>query len=185
MFRRNSPASAGKKLRKMSSARCAADHPRPRGEKPERSQHSDAMTGSPPPMRGKDARAVKDARRVGITPAHAGKSTYFCLLSLMQKDHPRPCGEKWCCDMADAHLKGSPPPMRGKGRRAEDHGLSERITPAHAGKRTLTMTTFRTIKDHPRPCGEKLYAGTGYGRNVGSPPPTRGKANSKPVKKPV
>ena len=65
--------------------------------------------------------------------------------------------------------------MRGKAawsrRRADD----TRITPAHAGKRSIgTQTCFLTW-DHPRPCGEKLYAARLIVVVGGSPPPMRGK----------
>ena len=67
--------------------------------------------------------------------------------------------------------------MRGKGPAATGLKQYEGITPAHAGKRLVSGLRFFSAKDHPRPCGEKLYAGTGYGRSVGSPPPMRGKVS--------
>ena len=50
---------------------------------------------------------------------------------------------------------GSPPPMRGKGRPYARADVSNRITPAHAGKRREMLRAFDKLEDHPRPCGEK------------------------------
>ena len=50
-----------------------------------------------------------------------------------------------------------------------------RITPAHAGKSTNKTPGKDPLKDHPRPCGEKLIRADLAGAEVGSPPPMRGK----------
>ena len=71
-------------------------------------------------------------------------------------DHPRPCGEKLLADGAGAKLRGSPPPMRGKGYCAVPMLGRLRITPAHAGKRAIAALNVFTTRDHPRPCGEKV-----------------------------
>ena len=69
-----------------------------------------------------------------ITPAYAGKSSFFQCYSRIIKDHPRLCGEK-LRDTADfTHVAGSPPPMRGKVRMHEGKLAMDRITPAYAGK---------------------------------------------------
>ena len=53
------------------------------------------QVGSPPPMRGKVGLGTFEAYRSGITPAYAGKSLGCFFSSLIDKDHPRLCGEKW------------------------------------------------------------------------------------------
>ena len=54
----------------------------------------DFNTGSPPPMRGKVMGGLTSGAADGITPAYAGKSIFIKQTSLLQKDHPRLCGEK-------------------------------------------------------------------------------------------
>ena len=76
--------------------------------------HAIPYLGSPPPMRGKVNEVILTGKRVGITPAHAGKSFDFDFSNFPYKDHPRPCGEKWRTAAAKRKLRGSPPPMRGK-----------------------------------------------------------------------
>ena len=51
-----------------------------------------------------------------------------------------------------------------------------RITPAHAGKRYLSGTTWELFGDHPRACGEKFMLPKTEQLPGGSPPHTRGKA---------
>ena len=50
------------------------------------------------------------------------------------------------------------------------------ITPAYAGKSTLTASIWLLASDHPRLCGEKRTAKRFAGSGGGSPPPMRGKA---------
>ena len=75
------------------------------------------LSGSPPPMRGKDLWNVHRPPRPGITPAYAGKSVRGDPRRLLSRDHPRLCGEK-------ERITDSP------------EGIL-RITPAYAGKSLL------------------------------------------------
>ena len=113
---------------------------------------------------------------MGITPAHAGKSFAEIRYVLVEKDHPRPCGEKPTPRTPAAITSGSPPPMRGKDRRCGSVHVFKGITPAHAGKRSPRGCTLHRARDHPRPCGEKTSWHDWARRLVGSPPPMRGKA---------
>ena len=114
-----------------------------------------AEPGSPPPMRGK-ARQVRPMQtRLGITPAHAGKSNDAPSLYAKHMDHPRPCGEKTVAASIVIRMAGSPPPMRGKGYARDSRVIGVRITPAHAGKRPGVALLIENVRDHPRPCGEK------------------------------
>ena len=54
----------------------------------------DAITGSPPHMRGKGDDTVDGDGLAGITPAHAGKSLVTGSGISPDRDHPRTCGEK-------------------------------------------------------------------------------------------
>ena len=109
------PAHAGKSRQVGRYVGHAWDHPRPCGEKYIRWRLPAALTGSPPPMRGKAAPGFALPERYGITPAHAGKRGLTTFWVPSPGDHPRPCGEK------PSIIKTA----IGK----------TRITPAHAGKR--------------------------------------------------
>ena len=65
--------------------------------------------------------------------------------------------------------------MRGKdlGLDAEDFHLG--ITPACAGKSTLSLTDAAPVMDHPRVCGEKAAIPFSENLDMGSPPRVRGK----------
>ena len=66
--------------------------------------------------------------------------------------------------------------MRGKALCAGTKAAPFGITPAHAGKRALTTAILPTVRDHPRPCGEKCSLILRRFFRQGSPPPMRGKA---------
>ena len=51
------------------------------------------------------------------------------------------------------------------------------ITPAYAGKRSISTILFFTNWDHPRLCGEKISQKKVIIAWLGSPPPMRGKGN--------
>ena len=107
-------------------------------------------------MRGKAYCVVPKGYTTRITPAYAGKSLLLIFWSIVNKDHPRLCGEK-AVVFSDAYDNlGSPPPMRGK-------VLWSGCTPYAS-------------KDHPRLCGEKYGYYTIEVSSLGSPPPMRGKA---------
>ena len=68
------PAYAGKSPPFRHSPPHRGDHPRLCGEKHNRMEKFLIQTGSPPPMRGKVLQCGICGRKVGITPAYAGKS---------------------------------------------------------------------------------------------------------------
>ena len=106
-------------------------------------------------MRGKDKLNTATARKLGITPACAGKSAGNAGRDLPCRDHPRVCGEKRLRLVFICGMLGSPPRVRGK---------------AKTGGRN-----HETRKDHPRVCGEKNHACTSILTPKGSPPRVRGK----------
>ena len=73
-------------------------------------------------------------------------------------------------------LLGSPPRMRGKGRRWPESVAANGITPAYAGKSSGPMQKFGMSGDHPRVCGEKQRTLAVQDEPQGSPPRVRGKA---------
>ena len=88
------PAYAGKSLRLVVTSVLPRDHPRVCGEKAFAMARWDAAMGSPPRMRGKDVDALGLVRRLGITPAYAGKRRAGTGQWACRRDHPRVCGEK-------------------------------------------------------------------------------------------
>ena len=65
--------------------------------------------------------------------------------------------------------------MRGKACRKWHTLPCARITPAYAGKRSISTSLFFTNWDHPRLCGEKFSFSIQKNGGKGSPPPMRGK----------
>ena len=114
------PAYAGKSCRYGRPHTAARDHPRLCGEKLLFVNQSIYYTGSPPPMRGKGEVGTTGCILYGITPAYAGKRSHFRSSSFPTKDHPRLCGEKCKYSVSRSLYAGSPPPMRGKGRRCKN-----------------------------------------------------------------
>ena len=134
------------------------------------------LTGSPPPMRGKDTLRTCDCAAIGITPAYAGKSLFCTCIQMCSEDHPRLCGEKSMVEAILCFLSGSPPPMRGKDQPAPRQPCLFRITPAYAGKSHVFVRYEMFYRDHPRLCGEKMDFFAVAALYPGSPPPMRGKA---------
>ena len=134
------PAHAGKTLKVQSMTPRARDHPRACGENELYALRGDGREGSPPRMRGKPRGACGRYRFLGITPAHAGKTTALRASESRVRDHPRACGENGTGERCVQASVGSPPRMRGKLVFVFFEYLDGGITPAHAGK-----TLFRCI----------------------------------------
>ena len=127
-------------------------------------------------MRGKETPSLVVVRGSRITPAYAGKSLPEELEQALPKDHPRVCGEKACMQCTLQGHGGSPPRMRGKGRRNGRAFPGNGITPAYAGKSGHAINPNVCGQDHPRVCGEKFTTLHGENDFWGSPPRMRGKA---------
>ena len=112
---------------------------------------------SPPRMRGKGNLLLDGNIPLGITPAYAGKRDLVISGSGDIEDHPRVCGEKWQNRVNQLLVRGSPPRMRGKGRRNHPVIFVDGIPPACAGKRLLPLPVCLHRRDHPRVCGEKAH----------------------------
>ena len=107
-------------------------------------------------MRGKVTGVFQHVQFIGITPAYAGKSHLYGIITVEVRDHPRLCGEKQIWEINADHILGSPPPMRGKGIVSAFTTLVTGITPAYAGKSPILSNVHEVSQDHPRLCGEKL-----------------------------
>ena len=129
------PACAGKRLLPCCFWRLHRDHPRVCGEKVRGYIKIWNEWGSPPRVRGKDAIQRHPSCGFGITPACAGKRRTDSKTTLSHEDHPRVCGEKTPFSENSFTKSGSPPRVRGKACAICTFPLSQRITPACAGKR--------------------------------------------------
>ena len=141
--RRITPAYAGKSGNFLPHIVVHQDHPRLCGEKFFAKAFRVSMVGSPPPMRGKVTYSSEFRAYIRITPAYAGKSLRFLTRNQHFQDHPRLCGEKGKQGKSKQNQLGSPPPMRGKGRRVVRRHTGQRITPAYAGKSECLYKNLR------------------------------------------
>ena len=111
------PACAGKSRYTYPVQRRSQDHPRVCGEKAQYRQQRRQRRGSPPRVRGKGMQIYMDGDALGITPACAGKSYVADGHAVGRRDHPRVCGEKSRLNAVHMGWLGSPPRVRGKGRK--------------------------------------------------------------------
>ena len=89
-------------------------------------------------------------------------------------DHPRVCGEQFSCSGIGNAYRGSPPRVRGTGRRLKTLPRGIRITPACAGNRPFAYGETVQVEDHPRVCGEQPKDAAAEIVRSGSPPRVRG-----------
>ena len=148
------------------------------GKRPPIKLAGDVGSGSPPRRRGKVDGPPAQVGRGRITPAQAGRSPYFLYGKKDYKDHPRIGGEKAELTAAVISAMGSPPRRRGKGYREFGIDISDRITPAQAGKSVAPRQKRSALWDHPRVGGEKPARCTRPDRPPGSPPRGRGKVST-------
>ena len=90
---RITPAHAGKTLDEYHQHPDTGIHPRACGENISAKISAFSPSGSPPRMRGKPVSPPLYRERVGITPAHAGKTHATHKPIVSARDHPRACGE--------------------------------------------------------------------------------------------
>ena len=152
---RITPACAGKRPPAPCSSARLRDHPRVCGEK---SSFNSTYV-----------------EKLRITPACAGKSFSRAAAWWGGWDHPRVCGEKTILTGSTGSRPGSPPRVRGKAGCRPRRARSPGITPACAGKRSLSRKIRTRSWDHPRVCGEKPSAHFVHDGPRGSPPRVRGK----------
>ena len=152
---RITPACAGKRPHSCRKVYAVRDHPRVRGEKLDGRPAGPDRIGSPPRARGKGQRAGLDGGQPGITPACAGKRGVVLRHRPECRDHPRVRGEKSPPLVSCFATWGSPPRARGKDCPGSPVPRPLRITPACAGKSTVSDTPHPELGDHPRVRGEK------------------------------
>ena len=169
------PAHAGKTLRDVPFRRVGTAHPRSRGENFLLSDGSKLTSGSSPLTRGKHRRPARDRRRVGLIPAHAGKTPEHAVTKPCAWAHPRSRGENPGGGQPCGPTRGSSPLTRGKLCDSAGEGLAERLIPAHAGKTGQAVVDPRAPRAHPRSRGENGGDLVKHLLHDGSSPLTRGK----------
>ena len=172
---RITPACAGKSTTAGRGRMPSQDHPRVCGEKYHSRAWKDAVSGSPPRVRGKDEQVPQFGIGHGITPACAGKRGRPHSGPGTTRDHPRVCGEKSMMSRVVFCTVGSPPRVRGKAQALLIAVIYSGITPACAGKSLLAAPVAGLPRDHPRVCGEKWQNRVNQLLVRGSPPRMRGK----------
>ena len=130
---RITPAHAGNTSCHSARLRWPWDHPRACGEYIVWNLDLPDLQGSPPRMRGILRCCPSASVGSGITPAHAGNTSFFVLPFLLYWDHPRACGEYTSLPYVIGMPMGSPPRMRGILQKFINTYKKDRITPAHAG----------------------------------------------------
>ena len=172
------PAHAGKTtISKLLSTENRA-HPRSRGENALLLSSVVWVGGSSPLTRGKPWCKPRLPRRLGLIPAHAGKTllTKYPLPNLTA--HPRSRGENGSAMSRLSTYTGSSPLTRGKQRLSLTRRVHDRLIPAHAGKTGIKLEATASVKAHPRSRGENLVFRGSLTSSVGSSPLTRGKLRS-------
>ena len=150
------------------------DHPRVCGEHLGNKVGSDGLEGSSPRMRGARPVGWSRLRSRGIIPAYAGSTRSSLTLLVVQKDHPRVCGEHRRCPWSRWMAAGSSPRMRGAPDKYEEVSDFYRIIPAYAGS-TYKWPRIRGLYgDHPRVCGEHIPCVKATQTSAGSSPRMRG-----------
>ena len=108
------PAHAGKTGRTSAPARPSAAHPRSRGENCSMSKTNADLAGSSPLTRGKRRLLIGHGKRLGLIPAHAGKTRRSRRARRGRRAHPRSRGENNVVLTSPRTGKGSSPLTRGK-----------------------------------------------------------------------
>ena len=116
VYKRITPAYAGKSVHVIFCTFLHWDHPRLCGEKSPTATTGKYQAGSPPPMRGKVHLLKYPHNNYGITPAYAGKSNKKRYTSWIAQDHPRLCGEKGYFAGYYTSASGITPAYAGKSR---------------------------------------------------------------------
>ena len=114
-------------------------------------------------------------KRIGLIPAHAGKTSAASRVCIVMGAHPRSRGENDLNGVEVAALAGSSPLTRGKPRWSRCLPSVARLIPAHAGKTDKLHQRDDQARAHPRSRGENLAGNDQTASVEGSSPLTRGK----------
>ena len=172
--RRIIPACAGSTTSRSSCPPRSGDHPRMCGEHLNPYLRVSAVGGSSPHVRGAPRHAGEPAGVLGIIPACAGSTLGTLLRGCSPRDHPRMCGEHSACSHSGLRSRGSSPHVRGARHAVRARDPGRRIIPACAGSTSAARARPRSLRDHPRMCGEHTPPMTRPAKRSGSSPHVRG-----------
>ena len=128
------PAHAGKTSPDGFARERLGAHPRSRGENRRSCLICSMILGSSPLTRGKHQERGRLRDRLGLIPAHAGKTVCHIRGAGCRGAHPRSRGENQGDRIFDRSDNGSSPLTRGKPPDTAIRVSRERLIPAHAGK---------------------------------------------------
>ena len=130
----SSPLTRGKLGPAPRWSTCLPAHPRSRGENGEDRELLASNGGSSPLTRGKRHTRSRRRVRVGLIPAHAGKTLVTVAFGRERRAHPRSRGENMAPNLTGMAPAGSSPLTRGKPLISGQTAFPWRLIPAHAGK---------------------------------------------------
>ena len=131
--------------------------------------------GSSPRMRGKQTWEYNSIAPPRLIPAHAGKTLSLAMQLILERAHPRACGENYVRNLFSEGGAGSSPRMRGKLRLQDRLSVDYGLIPAHAGKTDDVHGALDETRAHPRACGENFQTVMTMFFTPGSSPRMRGK----------
>ena len=172
---RFTPACAGQTCLPLWKNNAFTVHPRVCGADAKRTVFFYPANGSPPRVRGRQARRPLYLRVGRFTPACAGQTCALRASRSAFAVHPRVCGADVGRSRLAPEMDGSPPRVRGRRFAAGRSGRPARFTPACAGQTAKAAggTAGRTV--HPRVCGADGGRNRGNDAVAGSPPRVRGR----------
>ena len=150
------------------------DHPRMCGEHHSLRRRQWIPPGSSPHVRGAPGRSSPRSDRTGIIPACAGSTQIMTVAHIIQRDHPRMCGEHLPACGSMYAPTGSSPHVRGARSISSRWPQEPGIIPACAGSTKRSRGRSCRSRDHPRMCGEHAMRGMIFDAKVGSSPHVRG-----------
>ena len=150
-------------------------HPRSRGENAVTVADPLPRRGSSPLTRGKRRTGLPEGRRLGLIPAHAGKTRFASRAHCFWAAHPRSRGENEGSACGPDLLEGSSPLTRGKRVPGCEVLRDAGLIPAHAGKTPSRAPRPHGGWAHPRSRGENAAIAAMTRKIGGSSPLTRGK----------
>ncbi len=169
------PAHAGKTGASIKESLGSAAHPRSRGENPSVDCTAPNADGSSPLTRGKQHFRHVLSFRLGLIPAHAGKTARATATPSWRPAHPRSRGENSMPTPSALPAPGSSPLTRGKQDAVTRADYRRRLIPAHAGKTESGGKAWNKATAHPRSRGENPRSSLRTCQKAGSSPLTRGK----------
>ena len=175
------PACAGSTGAWPVHARPHRDHPRMCGEHLGLYNPSRLSWGSSPHVRGARVGIASILSDCGIIPACAGSTLYEAITTVLERDHPRMCGEHRKLARKSYSQMGSSPHVRGALPRRRNIRITRGIIPACAGSTGRPACRSSARRDHPRMCGEHLTLLPVPTVQVGSSPHVRGALHIVPI----